>query len=82
MQPKGYALIRWGLTFIIFHALIFLDRDETPATNLAFTQISFFFFVTNATGNIELYLKTGFLAAMWTKLGRHGFTPHYGPLNF
>lgn len=76
MQPKGYTLIRCGLTFLICHALIFLDGDKTPTTYLAFTQIRFFFFVTNPTRNIECYLKTGSLPAMRAKLGWHGFTPH------
>ena len=76
MQPKGYTLIRCGLAFLICHALIFLDGDKTPTTHLAFTQISFFFFVTDPTRNIKSYLKTGSLTAMRTKLGWHEITPH------
>jgi len=79
MQPKGYTLIRCGLIFNIFRAFIFLDGDKTPAAYLAFTQITFFFFITNPTGYIEFYLKTGSLAAMWAKLGWHAITP-YSPI--
>jgi len=63
------------LIFNIFRALILLDGDKSPAAILAFPQITFFFCVANPAGNIELYLKTGFVTAMWTKLGRHGFPP-------
>jgi hypothetical protein len=75
MQPKGYTLIRCGLTFNVFRVLIFLDGDKSPAAILAFPQITFFFRVANPAGNIKLYLKTGFVTAMWTKFGRHGFSP-------
>jgi len=79
MQPKGYILIRCGLIFNTLHALIFLDGDKSPATVLAFTQITLFFFITNSARNIKRYLKTGSFAAMWTKLGWHAITP-YSPI--
>ena len=76
MRPKGYTLIRSGLIFYIFRALILLDGNKSPATVLAFTQITIFFCVSNSAGNIEFYLKTGTLAAMRAKLCRHAITPH------
>jgi len=79
MRPKGYSLFRSGLIFYIFRALILLDGDKSPATVLAFTQITFFFCVSNSAGNIEFYLKTGSLAAMRAKLCRHAITP-YSPI--
>ena len=79
MQPKGYTLIRCGFTFLICHALIFLDGDKMPTTYLAFTQISFFFIITNPARHIKRYLETGSLAAMRAKFGWHAITP-YSPI--
>ena len=76
MRPKGYSLFRCGLIFYIFYALILLDGDKSPAAVLAFTQITFFFCVSNSASNIEFYLETGSLAAMRAKLGWHAITPH------
>ena len=67
--------MRYGLIFNIPHALIFLNGDKSSATILAFTQITFFFFSTNLTGNIKFYLKTSSFAAMRAKLGWHEITP-------
>ena len=74
--PKGYTLIRFGLIFKIPHALVFLDRDKPAATFLAQTQITFLFGVTNPARYVKLYLKTGALAAVWTKFDWHAITPH------
>jgi hypothetical protein len=63
------------MTRSVLDAFIFLDGDKSPATILTFTQITFFFFVTNPTENIELYPKTGSFTAVWTKFSRHVFTP-------
>ena len=65
--------------FCILRAFIFLESDKSPAAVLAFTQITFFFCVSNSAGNIEFYLKTGSLAAMRAKLCRHAITP-YSPI--
>ena len=79
MRPKGYTLIRCGLTFIILHAFIFLNGDKPPATVLALAQITLFFNITNPARNIKRYLKTGALTAMRAKFGWHAFTP-YSPI--
>lgn len=74
--PIGYTLIGFGLVFNIRHALVFLDRNKPAAAFLAQTQIAFLFGVTNPARYVKLYLKTGPLAAVRTKLGWHAITPH------
>ena len=69
--------MRCRLLYNVFHALIILDCDKSPTAIPAFPQITFFFCIANSTDDIEFYLKTGFVAAMWTKLGRHYFLPFY-----